>query len=153
MILLKLHIRQATLGDLEAIKVLADTHRAELGFVLRPALATDIERGWILVAELPEQGVIGFVHYRNRLDSQTTLYEICVRADCRRCGVGSALVKRLSEEASALGKTHIRLKAPIELPANCFYQTTGFILTDTEPGKHRLLNVWTYPLSYREPGA
>ena len=37
-------IRKATPVDPDAIKVLADAHRRELGFVLRPALARSITR-------------------------------------------------------------------------------------------------------------
>jgi len=44
-------VRPATEADLPAVKALFDAHRRELGFTPRPALATAIQRGWLLVAE------------------------------------------------------------------------------------------------------
>ena len=79
-------IRKATSQDLEAIKQIADANKEAIGFVLRPALAQNIKRGWVLVAER-EGVVIGFANYRHRQDDQTTLYEICVaKVEIKRGG-------------------------------------------------------------------
>lgn len=145
------HVRKARAEDLDAIKALADANKASLGFVLRPALAAGIERGWLLIAERAGQ-VIGFVHYRHRQDSQTTLYEICVDEASRRNGVGRSLVQALSAESQALGKACIRLKAPVDLSANEFYQQTGFALVNVHQGKRRQLNVWEIRLTGRDGG-
>lgn len=143
-------IRKAKIQDLTVIKRLADENTTTLGFVLRPALVAGIERGWLLVAERSNEEVVGFVHYRHRRDSQTTLYEICVQQHHRLQGIGIALVSALSAEASALGKTQIRLKAPADIVANNFYRAVGFTLAGTEPGRKRNLNIWNYALSDRE---
>jgi len=134
-------VRKAHADDLDAIKSLADANKASLGFVLRPALAAGIQQGWLLVAEQDEH-VIGFVHYRHCRDTQTTLYEICVDEACRGNGVGRALVQALLAESATLGQAFIRLKAPVDLPANKFYQQLGFTLTDAKQGKRRQLNTW-----------
>ena len=42
-------VRPATLSDLDWVKRMADRHRREVGFVLRPALVEAIERGELLV--------------------------------------------------------------------------------------------------------
>jgi len=144
-------IRKAEIQDLTAIKQLADENTIALGFVLRPALVAGIERGWLLVAERSNnEDVVGFVHYRHRRDSQTTLYEICVQQHHRRQGIGIALISALSAEASAFGKTHVRLKAPADIAANDFYQAVGFALAGMEPGRKRNLNIWNYVLPDRE---
>jgi N-acetylglutamate synthase-like GNAT family acetyltransferase len=140
-------IRRAESRDLNAIKRLADENRAALGFVLRPALAAAIEQGWVLVAEQAKGELVGFVHYRHRRDAQTTLHEICVADGFRTKGIGRRLVVTLVMEAAALEKTRIQLKAPVDIPANAFYQTVGFALERTEPGKKRPINVWTYAIS------
>jgi len=134
-------VRKARAEDLDAIKVLTDANKSSLGFVLRPALADGIQRGWLLVVEQAGQ-VIGFVHYRHRRDSRTTLYEICVDEAWRGNGVGRSLVQALAAESEALGKVCIRLKAPADLPANEFYRQTGFTLVNVQEGKRRQLNVW-----------
>lgn len=136
-----MRVRKAQAEDLDAVKALADANKASLGFVLRSALAAGIQRDWLLVAERAGQ-VIGFVHYRHRQDSRTTLYEICVDEASRRNGVGRSLVQALAVESQSLGKACIWLKCPADLPANEFYGRLGFVLTAVEQGRRRQLNVW-----------
>lgn len=142
----QLMVRKATKKDLDAIKELADSHRSELGFVLRPALARSISREEVLIAE-NSAGVIGFVEYHHREDEQTTLYHIAVRPTHRRKGVGQALVHALRSEAESLGKRRILLKCPTDLPANGFYDRLGFQSVRKEQGKARNLDVWMLFLS------
>lgn len=134
-------IRKAALDDLDAIKQLADQHREELGFVLRPALEKAITDQELLVAEA-EELIVGFVHYHHRQDLQTTLYHIAVREERRSQGIGRALIEALSIESSKRGRHQILLKCPKNLTANSFYANTGFSLTHAERGKKRELNVW-----------
>ena len=141
MIKTKIQYRKALLSDLDVIKNITDANRKSLGFVLRPALASAIRSGGILVAE--HQGkVIGFVHYHHRRDHQTTLYEIWVDEYFRWNGVGKSLISKMFEEMKSKGKSLVRLKAPVDLPANMFYQNLGFELSKVEEGKRRRLNVW-----------
>ena len=140
-------IRKAENPDLNAIKQLADKNRAALGFVLRPALAAGIKQGWVVIAEQISGELVGFIHYRHRHNQQTTLYEICVAEAHRGKGVGCKLVSALAAEAAALGKAHIQLRAPVDLPANAFYRTIGFVLDRTEPGRKRSVNVWKYAIN------
>ena len=134
-------IRQATPNDLNAIKGLADQHREELGFVLRPALEKAIADQELLVAEV-EELVVGFVHYHHRRDRQTTLYHIAVREEHRSQGIGRALIEALSIESSSRGKGQILLRCPTNLAANSFYANIGLSLISAEEGKRRELNVW-----------
>lgn len=135
-------IRKAKFTDLDAIKILADAHKHELGFVLRPAIARSIARGEVLLAE-NGAGLTGFVEYHHRQDEQTTLYHIAVASNHRRQGVGSALIDTLRNEALTLGKQTIRLKCPADLPAQEFYAYLGFNSIGQELGNGRLLVVWT----------
>jgi GNAT superfamily N-acetyltransferase len=126
---------------LDAIKRLADSHKRELGFVLRPALARSIEREEILLAENHVRA-IGFVEYHHRQDDQTTLYHIAVAPTYRRMGIGEALIGSLTNEARGLGKSIIQLKCPADLDARLFYQNVGFQPVRREPGKERVLVVF-----------
>jgi N-acetylglutamate synthase-like GNAT family acetyltransferase len=130
------------MDDLNAIKRIADANRSSLGFVLRPALQAGIGRGWMFIAENDQRSVIGFVHYHHRHDLQTTLYELCVENTWREKGVGRMLVNLLILESRNIGKKTVRLKAPIDLPSNQFYQKIGFKLVGKEVGKCRNLNIW-----------
>lgn len=138
-------VRPAIAGDLDAVKALADQHRHELGFVLRPTLAESIQRGELLVAESDDR-VVGFVEYHLRRDKQITLYHIAVASGERRQGVGQALFSALREEAESQRATTILLKCPVGLGANQFYEAIGFGLSGTWAGRKRPLNVWTFPL-------
>jgi GNAT superfamily N-acetyltransferase len=136
-----LGVRKATPGDLFAIKEIADQHKQELGFVLRPALSRSIERGELIVAQ-DNARLVGFVEYHHRQDEQTTLYHIAVVPHYRRRGLGTALIKALRDEARDLGKACIRLKCPAGLPAGSFYEHLGFHSVGEEPGKNRLLTIF-----------
>lgn len=141
------YLRKANITDLDAIKRIADANQHALGFVRRATLKRSIEKGWLIVAE--DECIVGFVNYRHRRDTQTTLYEICVDKSRRRVGIGRALIRALVEEALGLGKTRICLKSPFDLPANQFYEAMGFTLIGIQPGKCRLLRVWEMPISTR----
>lgn len=138
-------VRKATPADLDAIKIIADAHRHELGFVLRPALAESIGRDEVLVAE-NHQGLIGFVEYHHRRDTQTTLYHVAVIPRYRRQGIGRMLVNALCVEAESLGKRMIRLKCPADLPARSFYACLGFEMLKEEQGNGRPLLIWSLSL-------
>jgi len=134
-------VRKATPVDLDGIKALADAHKHELGFVLRPALARSIARGMLLVAE-NRSGLVGFVEYYHRRDGQTTLYHIAVVVDHRREGAGRALIDALCDEARCMGQRKIRLKCPEGLSAQSFYAQVGFRLVEWERGRRRALAIW-----------
>jgi GNAT superfamily N-acetyltransferase len=134
-------IRPAVQADLDAIKLLADVHKHELGFVLRPAIAKSIVQGEVFVAEIGED-LVGFVEYHHRRDNQTTLYHIAVRSDHRKQGIGRRLVDTLVQQAVGKDKDVIQLKCPIDLEANRFYEKMGFICSEIQPSKQRELAVW-----------
>ncbi len=138
-------IRKAKPDDLDAIKSLVDSHKHELGFVLRPALMQSIDRDEIFVANGGET-VVGILEYHHRLDQQTTIYHLVVVPELRRQGVGRRLIEALKEEAKEYGKSYILLKCPEDLEANNFYKRIGFQLTTIEDGHQRNLNVWKIPL-------
>lgn len=134
-------IRKPIQDDLDLLKVLADAHRRELGFVRRPTLQEAIYQDAIWVAQ-NNQGIVGFVEYHHRKDHQTTLYHIVVQPGHRRQGIGRQLIEALKNEAHTQGKTLIQLKCPVGLPANEFYERLGFHQIDVLPGKKRALVVW-----------
>ena len=139
-------IRKATLKDLEKIKMIADAHRNELGFVLKPALARSINKNEVLLAE-SGGSILGFVEYHHRKDYQTTLYNIAIINSARNSGIGKALINSLYTEAKNLNKHFILLKCPVDLPANRFYKNIGFQLLRHEKGKKRALSIFLIKVS------
>lgn len=139
-------VRKAVLEDLDAIKQIADAHRNELGFIMRPALQRSIEREELYIA-VNGDSVVGFVEYHHRRDEQTTLYHIAVSPEVRKRGIGTMLVEALKNEALDKGKQLILLKCPLPLPANSFYARLGWQRAAVEQGKSRPLVLWHLPLS------
>jgi len=110
-------------------------HRDELGFVNRAQCAEKdllVERrgGEIVGALLGNHCV--------RKD-QSTVYELAVREEHRRRGVGRRLVERFAAESP-----HDRLvaKCPTDLPAMEFYRDSGWNRVGTDDGKDRKLAIW-----------
>lgn len=138
-------IRKAKLTDIDAIKQIADAHRRELGFVRRPSLIESIKRQEVFVAQNGD-GLVGFMEFHHRKDSQTTLYNIVVNDNHRRESIGRLFMENLENEAIRQNKSVILLKCPEELSANIFYERLGYALIRTDPGKSRRLNIWAKDL-------
>ncbi len=136
----KIELRKATVDDLSEIKRIADQHKNELGFILRPILARAIEFNEVIIAKCDL--VIGFVSYHHRKDKVTTLHNIVVVDGFKGNGIGKKLFITVVKEAKTVGNYAVRLKAPADLPANHFYEEVGCELVFVEKGKHRELNVW-----------
>jgi N-acetylglutamate synthase-like GNAT family acetyltransferase len=137
----EIFIRKAQQNDLDEIKALADSHKKELGFILRPVLARSIDQGELLVAA-NHRGIVGFIQYHHRRDLQTTLHNIVVKPDHRGMDVGQKLFSNLIDEARSIQQQMVLLKCPEELDANGFYARMGCHQVLIENGKARRLNVW-----------
>jgi len=151
-------VRHARMKDVAKVKALADEHRHELGFVKLAALEKAIQERRLLVAVVPSSlvpcppsrvpRIIGFVHFRCCKDGHATIYEIAVAPDWRGKGVGRKLVEAVCTHARLHSCTRLRLKCPIDLPANGFYQRLGFVRIgiETHDGNRRPLAIWELDL-------
>lgn len=139
-------IRHAQKKDIQAVKRLADDNRNALGFLVRASLEERLRHRGLLVCE--HQGeVIGFVSFHHRRDGWTTIHELCVEEQYRRQGVGRALVEAVKDDALRAGQSGIRLKCPVDLPANGFYARLGFTRAAVVEGRRRPLAVWEKSLN------
>jgi len=110
-------------------------HRAELGFVNR---AQCEEKD--LVVEQDGDCVVGALLGNHCVRKpQSTIYEIAVAEGYRRDGVATALIHRFQNESP---HNKIVAKCPIDLPANQFYNQTGWELEAIHDGKNRRLAEW-----------
>ncbi len=150
-------VRLAKRSELKAVKRLADEHRHELGFVKLAALEKAIQERRLLVAVSKNAGtltrlhactIVGFVHFRCCKDGHATIYEIAVAPDWRGKGVGRKLVEAVCTHARLHSCTRLRLKCPVDLPANGFYQRLGFVRIgiETHDGNRRPLAIWELDL-------
>jgi len=140
-----LRISSAEERDVFAVKEIADEHRVDFGFIPRAAFSEAVNKGWLLVAKIDDV-LVGFVRFRHRRDKTTTLYEIAVANHIKRQGIGRALIHSLIEHARQHNQLDIKLKCPVNLPANHFYSVLGFELVRVDKGKRRELNMWRLEL-------
>jgi len=144
-------VRIARQSDISAIKQVADKHRKEFGFVPWAILEDQIRRGEIFVIE-EDHKVVGFITFHHRRDGWTTIREVCVLEEHRRKGSGRALIQQVEQSARQANQRGIRLKCPIDLPANGFYERLGFTrLTTIEQGKRRPLIIWAKEINDLSP--
>lgn len=123
------------------IQLLLRANGAAFGFIPRAAIEKSIRQAEAIIAA--DRGeILGMIRYHHRRDKVTTLHEIAVMPSCQGMGIGRRLMANLEEEARRRGQTHIRLKCPLDLPANGFYAHLGFTQIAVEEGKHRPLAVW-----------
>ncbi len=149
-------VRLASESDIAAVKAIADAHRTELGFVPLPALEEAQAEQRLLVAVAPSSltpaPIVGFVHFRCCQDGHATIYEIAVLPEWRGKGVGKALIEGVINAARQRGCHTLRLKCPVDLPANGFYARLGFTRVAIEEGKRRPLAVWEKGIGQRAEG-
>ncbi|MGB3188120.1 MAG: GNAT family N-acetyltransferase [Limnoraphis sp.] len=131
--------------NLPKIKALADAHRLELGFVNRAMLAAAIDNNEIFYTNK------GFIQFHHRRDNISTLHLICVHETERSRGEGKKLIEAWEQDARKKGIRQLRLKCPIDLVANGFYQHLGFRRVSIDPGKRRSLVVWEKPILSEMP--
>lgn len=135
-------VRVASLVDVPSIKKIADANKTALGFMPKSKIDEATQQKRILVL-LAEEELIGFVIFRHRkTDNQTTLSDICVIEAHRGFDGGRLLIESLIKNCVELGRSFIRLKCPVNLPSNQFYEKVGFKYIGVEKGKHRPLNIW-----------
>jgi GNAT superfamily N-acetyltransferase len=133
---LELKVTFAGPQDLPKIKLLADMHRHEIGFVNKATLAEAIENDEVLHVHQ------GFLHFHHRRDVISTLYHLCVDPKNRKQGIGRKLIEIWEEHSVNCERYVLRLKCPIDLDANGFYRKMGFRQVAIEEGKKRSLIVW-----------
>lgn len=143
-------VRAAVTTDLTAVKKIADANKEALGFLPRPKISEAIQHQRVLVLQA-EHELAGFVIYRHRkTDKQTTLSDICVTEKWRGSRGGQALVQALRQDCLEHSRDFILLKCPTDLPANYFYEKTGFTRAGIDKGKHRPLNIWRLDIDSTE---
>lgn len=114
-------------------------HRDELGFVNR----AQCKEGDLVTVKRDGEVVGAALGNHCARKPQTTLYDIAVLPAYRREGIGKQLVRQLGRESP---HEKIVAKCPVDLPANDFYEKTGWERIAREDGKNRPLNVWKYSI-------
>lgn len=121
------------------IAELFQSHRDELGFV---NVAQVREKNTYTATRDGELAGAAICNHCVR-KPQTTLYDIAVYPHHRRDGVATELIEHIATDSP---HDKIVAKCPTHLPANEFYETTGWRHVDVKEGTNRPLNVWEYEI-------
>ncbi len=97
-------------------------------------------------------GLAGCLHFHHRRDGITTVHEFAVVPEERGRGAGRALLDALEQEARARGQKRLRVKCPVDQPANGFYTRVGFQRVAIEAGRRRHVAVWERPIRAESSG-
>ena len=132
---------------IDAVKRIAEQNRAELGFHARQAYVDSLNKGELLIARVATQ-VVGFARYHHRRDNLTTLYEIGITPHMQGKGIGHRLIDALIDDCQRMSSRCLRLSCPVELPANQFYRSLGFVRSTyrSRLGRSRPLYEWKFPI-------
>ena len=142
--IMKYRISFAAPQHIPKVKEIADSLRDELGFTLLPQLEEAMHKSELIVAVNSIQDVLGYTKYHIRRDKNITVYSIGVESKCQGMGVGTALMDFLKLEIDFVDGQVIRLKCPVDLPSNTFYEKMGFKSYGIESGRRRELQKWCY---------
>jgi ribosomal protein S18 acetylase RimI-like enzyme len=139
-----LHVREATIIDVDAIAPLFDSYRqfygkaSDLGLA-RQFIAERLERreSIVFVAETYESGAVGFTQLYPSFSSARAariyiLNDLYVRADARRLGAGRQLLDAAAEFGRASGAVRLSLSTALtNTPAQKLYESMGWKRDDT----------------------
>ncbi|MBI3950593.1 MAG: GNAT family N-acetyltransferase [Acidobacteria bacterium] len=134
-------LRKACSKDLDQLIHIIQQHKAVFPFLPRAVFKDFVQKEEVIVYQKASR-VLGFVRYHHRKDGITTLHEIAVLKSHPSTGIGRSLIEALRNECVTLGQKTIRLKCPLDLPANGFYSHLGFQRVSIEDGRKRPLAVW-----------
>ena len=141
-------MRYATIADATYIWDLSERMRDSIGYAPRGAIVDRIERQRVLVIE--ENGSIaGFISHTHRIDRLTHLPQIGVDPALWRTRAGTLVMQTVIQAARDAGSTALTLRSALDLPANFFWPTLGFLPQGIIAGQRRTLSAWAKPLTDR----
>ena len=135
-----LDIRYANIDDCPIIQSICNEAKGVFGFIMLPSLQKGCHRKELIVATMIDK-ILGFAHFHDRRDGVRTIYEMSVRKEVQKQGIGRFLLNYLFDTLPN-SATGIRLKCPVDIPANAFYQRLGFSNCGVEKGRRRQLRIW-----------
>ncbi|PPF90113.1 GNAT family N-acetyltransferase [Subtercola sp. Z020] len=140
-------IRPARSSDLDAIEhiendadqLLIDELEPDSWMAAPSGAARASEPGFLLVAELDDARLAGFVHVLE-VDGLCHLEQVSVARNAARQGWGRKLVEAAKREAASRGYRRISLRTYANVPWNApFYETAGFVEEAPQTAFHRSL--------------
>lgn len=139
----RVHIRQAVVGDLDALTPLFDAYRVFYGKPSDPALARSFlherlahRQSVVFLAQSEEGAVIGFTQLYPSFSSVSAapiyiLNDLYVSPTARRCGAAAQLLDAAAAFGKSVGAVRLSLStATTNHPAQALYAAHGWVRDD-----------------------
>lgn len=139
-----------TMNDLHYIIALMRTETDALGFIPRAGLWNRIVRKHRYLIQTDGHGFRrGYLLHGPPLpDQPLRIYQACIDLDHRRIKYATEMVHRLITRAGDAGSSEILLRCAADLPANSFWQASGFHVVRILPGgskRRRIIHLYRLP--------
>lgn len=142
------NVRYATEADLNFLVALRGKLNWAVGYTPRGAFQDRIERRRIIVID--ERGEpAGYINHTHRKDGLTHISQVAVHPDLWRTACGTHVMQTIINAAQDAGSDALTLRSALDLPANYFWPTMGFLPQGTVQGQVRPLIAWARPLKDR----
>ena len=138
------------LPHLDRVVTVADTHKEELGFFSPSVYRESANRGRLWVALRPDRmEAAGFLRFGGT-HTQLKVWQIFTLESARRRGVARRLLDKLVRYGENRSVLSITARVAADLPANEFWERSGFALQRTVPGgktTNRQINIYLRELN------
>lgn len=138
-------VRYGVVADVPYLLHLQNKHKHAVGYAPKGALIDRAETQRILVI-LENDEPAGYLNYTHRLDGITHVSQVAVDDGIWRTRAGTLIMRTLIDSALDAASVAITLKSALDLQANFFWPTLGFLPNGIVPGTRRPLSVWVKPL-------
>ena len=138
------------MNDLEFVQQLMRANSDSLGFIPISSVNRAYGDGRLLIHAVNNERVGYLLFGPIRKEKDVTIWQLCTTQKERGKGVGRNLLNRLQEIASKAGAKGIRLRCAEDLPANHFWEATGFRVISTVCCKnirHRRIHIYYLPFN------
>ena len=132
----------------EQVRILADAHRHEFGFLPKNAYAEAATRNnlWVSVDKV-SRILLGYILFGGQ-HPQMKVFQVCIQAGHRSRGVARKLVSQLIKYGGYRGFLRITARVSSKLEANRFWQAIGFYIVKqvSGGGSSRGINIYAMDL-------
>lgn len=137
----KRRVRFGTPTDLPYVYSIMNRMHDRVGYAPKGGLLDRLETRRIIIVE--ENGdPAGYMSFTHRLDGHTHMSQIAIEEEIWRTAAGTELMQTLIDDARAHGSHGITLRTAIDLDANFFWPTIGFLPQRVDTPKRRRQIHW-----------
>ena len=133
---------------IESIRKLMKENPKALGFIPITGIKIAYAKNRI-ITYIDDNELKGYLYFGPlNKDNHIKIYQLCIKEDSKRKGIGKKLFNGLLEKFSQYRVTGIRVRCADDLKANYFWRSHGFELIDTvlSKNKERYINIYFYKI-------